>query len=83
MDRTVLIADDDNLDRRMAANIVQTRYDIIEVSEGEEALSVLEKSHSSIAAVILDIMMPVMGGFDTLRKIRSIKTYLDIPVIMI
>ena len=54
-------------------------YIVFEAENGIEALEQLEK-HNDINVIVLDIMMPKMDGYTTLKEIR--KTY-DIPVIML
>jgi len=58
-------------------------YNVIVASDGVEALNILSKNHSSINLILLDVMMPNMDGWDTLKAIRSNKNTKYIPVIMI
>lgn len=53
-------------------------YDVLEAENGVEALNILQ--NDSIDIIVLDIMMPKMDGYSTLREIR--KNY-QIPVIML
>ena len=54
-------------------------YEVVEAENGEEALKALDEN-SNIDIIVLDIMMPKMDGFTTLKNLR--KNH-DIPVIML
>ena len=57
-------------------------YDLKCVSDGVQALSVLD-SGEFFDIVLLDVMMPNMNGWDTLKTIRKNSKTKDIPVIML
>ncbi|MZQ83503.1 response regulator [Paenibacillus sp. 5J-6] len=66
----ILIADDDRHIRELMGLFLQNEgFDIIEAGNGEEALSVLEDT--VVELVILDIMMPLLDGWDLCKEIRS------------
>ena len=80
---TILIVDDSELNRMMLAAMLGENYEILEASDGVEALSVIQKYETSIDLVLLDIVMPGMDGFEVL-KVMNQKHWIDtIPVIMI
>jgi len=58
-------------------------YDVVVAHDGVEALKILAKEHSSINLILLDVMMPNMDGWDTLKAIRMNKNTKYMPVIMI
>ncbi len=58
-------------------------YDVIVAKDGVEALNILSKDYASINLILLDVMMPNMDGWDTLKAIRNNKNTKYIPVIMI
>jgi len=58
-------------------------YDVLVANDGVEALKILSKEHSSINLILLDVMMPNMDGWDTLKAIRKNKKTEFLPVIMI
>lgn len=80
MDRIniLLVDDEENIRNLLGAYLNKEGYNIFHSNNGEEALSVLEKE--KISLVVLDIMMPIMDGFETLKHIRN---KWDIPVIML
>lgn len=80
---TILIVDDSELNRVMLAAMLGENYEILEASDGVEALSVIQKYETSIDLVLLDIVMPGMDGFEVL-KVMNQKHWIDtIPIIMI
>lgn len=84
MTQTILIAEDDPLQRRMLANILSKKigYSVISTTNGKEALERIQASNiDEIHAVLLDINMPVMNGFETLKAIRTHRP--DLPVLML
>lgn len=80
--KTVLIAEDAPVNRRVLVKLLAEDYDLIETENGQEALDVLTKRGESIAAVILDLVMPVLDGFGFLRAIQGRPEYGNIPVIV-
>jgi two-component system response regulator AtoC len=77
----VLVVDDAEGIRSYLANLLQLRgYEVDTAEDGRSALALLE-SGASPDLVILDVMMPGMGGLGTLRKIRE--TDKELPVIML
>ena len=58
-------------------------YDITVAQDGLEALKILSGNDNNFDLILLDIMMPNMDGWDTLKAIRKNKKTEHIPVIMI
>ncbi|MBA3445621.1 MAG: response regulator [Gemmatimonadales bacterium] len=60
---TVLVVDDEEMVRRLAARILAGEgYRVLEASGGEEAVRVLQRSSSRIDGVLTDVAMPGLGG---------------------
>lgn len=79
----VLIVDDSELNRQILAEILAEDFVTIEATDGKECISILKKKGTDISLVLLDIVMPVMNGFEVL-KYMSVNHMIDqIPVIMI
>lgn len=75
----VLVVDDDpNVREIIRLYFEQQQMELTEAGDGLEALKSLEKEPADV--VVLDVMMPVMDGYETCREIM--KRY-DIPVIML
>ncbi len=80
MSEWVLVVDDDAANLRMASHIlVGEGMRVSCVKSGAEALSFLMNNRPDI--ILLDVHMPGMDGFETLRKIRENEDYRKIPVI--
>ncbi len=79
----ILIVDDDPVNLRVLGNFLSMhKCSIITATNGLMALDKI-KSTSSIDLVLLDIMMPVISGYDVCRKIRKIYLPDELPVIML
>ena len=80
----VLIVDDSELDRIALKKMLKDAYEIVEAVDGAGALRILEsqKEFDAISAIILDLVMPQMGGFEFLREYRKVDSYRRIPVIV-
>ena len=56
-------------------------YDVIEACEGQEALLKIAESQPDI--LLLDLSMPVLDGFGTIRKIREDPSFGSLPVLAV
>ena len=79
----LLIVDDDPFNRQLVINLLGKRENIhfIEAENGKEALEALEKHN--IDMVLLDLHMPVMDGYETLKAIKHEEKYNFIPVAIV
>ena len=78
-DITILIVDDEPRIRDFVSmNLELERYRVIEACNGLEALEQLRENLPDL--IVMDVMMPEMDGFETLRHIREVS---NIPVIML
>jgi DNA-binding NtrC family response regulator len=82
MAATILIADDDAVQRRLVENMVQKcGYEPLVVDSGDAAVALLTASDAqAIDAVVLDLVMPGLDGLGVLAKMRE--AGLSIPVIV-
>lgn len=79
----VLIADDDPVIRHLLSSIIRkVGYVVVEVTDGREALRILE-SDANFKAAIFDMTMPYLEGTDLIRYMRTEKRLMRIPVMMI
>lgn len=75
----ILIVDDDPYIRELIKVLLKNEgFDILEASDGMEALIEIQKEKVNIA--VIDIMMPNMDGWDLCKEIRK---YYDIPILML
>lgn len=79
----ILIVDDTEINRSLLADMLSAQYEILEAADGMEAVSLLDKYHSEISLVLLDIVMPVMDGFEVLSTMNKSGWIGNIPVITI
>ena len=81
--RTVLIVDDDERNRfALSSYLDMLEMKVMTANDGQSALSLL-RSGSAIDLILLDIMMPVMDGYEMLRLLRNDNNLKDIPVIAV
>ncbi len=78
----ILITDDDRISRVVLQGLLKDQYEIIMAASGREAINHL-KQDPHIDLIILDIVMPDISGFDTIRLIREREETKEIPVIFI
>jgi two-component system chemotaxis sensor kinase CheA len=82
-DATVLIVDDDFRNRfALTALLERGHLNVVEADGGEAALAVLEE-RSDLDLILMDIMMPVMNGYETMAAIRRLPAYSDIPILAV
>ncbi len=79
--RKVLVVDDD-VRNIFALNSVLERHkmEVVSATNGRTAIDLLEKS-DDIALVLMDVMMPEMDGYETMRRIRSRPQFRMLPII--
>ena len=79
---TILIVDDMEINRVILRSLFEQEYNLLEAENGEQALMLLEQYHDTLAAILLDLVMPVKDGYEVLSEIaKSGRT--DVPVIVI
>lgn len=81
--RTILIVDDTEINREILGEIFKDKYNILEAENGKKALETIEAKGGKIAAILLDIVMPEMDGYEVLEVLNEKKLLSNIPVIMI
>jgi len=82
-DVTLLVAEDDAFNRKLINAMLSKnkKIKIIEAKDGKEALAILKIKE--IDALLLDIHMPNMNGFETLETIRQNDLHKNLPIIVI
>ena len=79
----VLIVDDSDINREILSEMLNGDFRILEASNGKECIDLLEQYGTGISIVLLDIVMPVMDGYEVLKIMGENHWIEDIPVIMI
>ncbi|MFO0736649.1 MAG: response regulator [Labilithrix sp.] len=83
MTGSILVVDDQAQNRLLVeAQLAAEGYDVLLAESGGEALALLE-ARAGVDLILLDVMMPVMDGFETCRRIRERATTSAIPVLFL
>ena len=78
--RKILIADDEARMRALVRDYLRMKgFQVLEAENGRETLEIFQRE-PDIALILLDVMMPEMDGFETLKELRHIS---DVPVLML
>lgn len=79
--KKILVVDDETINRMILKKILVDEYEVVEAHNGKEALSLMEMI--PVSAVLLDLVMPEMNGFEFLRIKNNNPKIASIPVIVI
>jgi CheY-like chemotaxis protein len=75
------VVDDEGLVRRTARSTLERYgYQVVEAHHGRDAVDALRQSPRGFVLVVLDLMMPVMGGEEAFAEIKKIRP--ELPVIL-
>nr|WP_248484914.1 response regulator transcription factor [Tepidibacter aestuarii] len=74
----LVVEDEEDIRNLLSVNLSNKGYNIIEASNGIEALELFYKN--DIDLIIIDVMMPIMDGFKTVSKIRTTS---KVPIIFL
>ncbi|MBQ9647545.1 MAG: EAL domain-containing protein [Oscillospiraceae bacterium] len=80
--RTVLVVEDNDMNREILCELLADDYDVLEAENGNVGLEALDKHSGEIALVMLDVYMPECDGFEFLERKRKDPRFDTIPVIM-
>ena len=77
----ILLVDDETLIREMGQALLEEYgYQVFTAADGKEALDLYEREREHISLVILDVVMPIMGGKETLQRLTT--AYPEIKVLI-
>ncbi len=80
---TLILIDDDSMNRDILKEIFKTEYSFLEAENGLEGLQLIEDYSEQICAIVLDVSMPVMNGIELLRILHSRGIPKIIPIFLI
>lgn len=80
--RRVLIVEDNPVNRTILTKMLSEEYEVLEAQNGKDGLDALRRARG-IQAVLLDIIMPIMDGYDFLREKERDPALRDIPVLVL
>jgi len=81
--KLVLVVDDQEINRDALEVILEDDFEIIQASNGLEALELIRQHADRLSLVLLDLMMPVMDGFEVLARVTADDQLRHIPVIVL
>jgi len=79
----ILIVDDQEINRVVLRGIFENTYRLLEAENGQQALLLISQYHDRLAAVLLDIVMPVMDGYQVMEEAGRRGLLKDLPVVVI
>lgn len=83
MREKILIVDDAKINRELLKDMLHDDYEILEADNGQTGLEIVKDEGTTITAILLDIMMPVMDGFQFMEQLHNMKIMDKIPVLVI
>lgn len=79
----ILIVDDEELNRELLRQIFESDYEVIMAKDGEEAIDRFRRNTEQLAAVLLDLVMPKVSGYQVLQVLHAGNYTEMVPVILI
>lgn len=80
--RSILVVEDNELNREMLCAMLEDRYNVLQAENGKEGLEVLQENYRDISIIVLDVQMPVMNGYEFLHAVKDDDLLREIPVIV-
>lgn len=80
---TILVVDDDVINRRILGKLFSEYYTVIEAEDGRAGMEKILSRQEELCAVLLDVQMPEMDGIEVLRRMQARKLPEKIPVFLI
>ncbi len=82
--KKAMIVDDSRAMRMiLRKTLLELGYDVCDAGNGQEALSLLETENGALSFMLVDWNMPVMGGLDLVKAMRSQQRFSPISLIMV
>jgi DNA-binding NtrC family response regulator len=80
--QTILVVDDDPTQRRLLEGVLKKQgFNTLQAEGGEQALDIIANNTADISLVLLDLVMPEVGGMEVLESLRPVNP--DLPVIVL
>ena len=82
MRKKILIVEDNEFNRALLVEILSSQYETLEAENGKVGLEILEREKEAVSLILLDIVMPVMNGYEFLDALKANPAIASIPVIV-
>jgi DNA-binding response OmpR family regulator len=79
--RILIVEDDPDLRRILSFQLLSEGFAVQTAEDGEQAFRIVQQEMPD--CIILDLMMPVMDGFNFLKRIRTLDRTAEVPVIVL
>lgn len=84
MGEKILFADDSPVIKKIVKHAIEAvGFELLEASDGKEALEILSKEYPHVVLVISDWNMPVLNGFELLKTMKASENLKALPVLML
>ena len=83
MRKKALVVDDQQINREILAEMLETDFDVYEAENGERALDLIRAHSRELSVLFLDLMMPVMDGFSVMETLIKEKLNDTFPILII
>jgi CheY-like chemotaxis protein len=80
--KVLYVEDDRFFTQMLAQRLTDAGYAVSVAADGEQGLAILQQERD-YSAVLLDLMMPGMDGYEVLQTIRADKTFERMPIIVL
>ena len=80
--KKILIVEDNEFNRALLVEILSSQYETLEAENGKVGLKILEREKEAVSLILLDIVMPVMNGYEFLDALKANPAIASIPVIV-
>lgn len=67
----VLVVDDMEINRDILGMILEDLYEVVYAEDGAQAMQLIEQYRDRLSIILLDLIMPVMDGFEVLAQVRA------------
>ena len=82
-EQAILVCDDSNITRNLIEHVFSEKYKVLMASDGKGAMDIIDVMADSIVAILLDLNMPDVDGFDVLDYFREKNIFDKIPVCIV
>ena len=83
-EKTILVVDDSNITRNLIEHVYKDKYKVMMASDGKQAMDMVDvMPEGTIVAILLDLNMPNVGGFEVLEYLNTNNLLNTIPTSII